>query len=1014
MDEYKKKPKNKKSKSISGNNLLDISEKITDNSHSINQILCQDNEDKPDYLSQFSPQRFDSGGVPSAPNDIHQTNDKSKLADLERQLSYQGGWSQYDDGSMSYGIYQDNQLVHNNMVPYFSLKYGYGSNDLYNESVKNYKNELFTGNLKNIWKKKQENSPLFSPMANLSFVYGTPVRSNDETDRYIPSRYRQNEKLFEEEWVTPGVNLEAHEVGTHGYHSLYRPMDKTVDELRVKPKITYEGRMVEGMHGQARPIQAPVISYRPDTFKTTTKKDLLPTGTMDGPKTRDNFIMKETDRIKQHFEYTGGAYNNQEIVNKNVPEYMREKYKYAQKQNFKHPKPLQKFSKDQTHFNSNLPSYNLPFTTRDQTTDNNYIGVIGNVPGSNIYTNLMDVTKTTTKEITTDNPQTHTYVSPNTMRGTVQPMDVTNTTIKEMTVENKLNPYVASLNTMQRIYHSDTAKTTTKETTMESILPSNAGQDNNIYTNWSDIAKQTTKETTIQIPYQTTITPVHQQQRAPNLHDVAKMTTKESTVQIPHQTFVTPIYQQQRASNPQDTTRPTIKESTVQIPYHTIMTPIGQQQMATNLQDTIRTTTRETTNQIPYQTIVTPINQNQTTTHPQDMTRTTNKEITSQTPWNNFVTPIDQQQRASNPQDVSRITMKETTVQTPWNNFITPTNQQRGCHSQDVARTTTKEATIQIPYQTFVTSVGQQQRTPNLQDGVRTTTKESTIVIPYHTNIKAVDQNQGNASSFDRTPLRTTNKEQTVLIPYQSQVTAIAQQQRAPNPQDVAKTTIKEQFVQIPYNTHIIAVNQQQRMPDLQDLPRTTTKEQTIQIPYNTHTTAINQNKGKVNAFDRTPLKTTIKETIIYDDHIGMPSKDTNGKGYGYIAEKMEAPNTNRQFTGQEVYITPLEGQSKNRPYDDAYHAETNDRKEKLQIYHPPTNSNINLGPDPANIVIHMSNDDNQMPEPMVGYSANNQLDRPRTGISIKPIGTMNSDRYLDNMLLKQLENNPYHIQYFN
>ncbi|XWV25166.1 putative pore coat assembly factor [Tupanvirus deep ocean] len=1338
-------------------NLIDVSEKLTDNAYSIRRILREnvngnnkcskrkqrpmdlvrsnkwvgidpsmivDNgsaeypsknepENQPQYLSQFEAQTFDSEGLPSAPNDIYSTNDKAKLADLERKLSYKEGWSQYDQqGSMTYGIVADDQLTHDNMMPFFSTRHGYGTNDLRNEAVMDYKNQLFTGNLKSTWNKKQEVMPFFAPAKNLTFVYGTPVRSEDEITRYIPGRYHQNEVPFEQKRVTPGLNLEPDEVGTHGYHSMVRVFDKTVDELRVKPKITYEGRIIDGMRGQERPIQAPVIKYRPDTYKITTEDDLLPTDNIvDGPRTRDNFIMKETDRAGQHFEYTGGAYNKQDAVQQNVPEYMRPKIKYSEKSTFVLPKPLQKFSKVETQFNPNLNSYDTSATLKDLTINNDYVGAINNVPGSATYTNMMDVAKPTIKEITAETPQTHTNIMPNTMRGTVQPMDIANTTIKETTIDNKLNPHAASLSSMQRVYYNDVAKTTIKETTCEPVVPMNTGQMINIYANLTDnaketikettvgipyqttitpinqqqrapnpqdIARATTKETTVTIPYQTTITPINQQQRAPNPQDIARATTKETTVGIPYQTTITPINQQQRAPNPQDIARATTKETTVTIPYQTTITPVNQQQRAPNPQDIARTTIRETTVGIPYQTTITPINQQQRAPNPQDIARATTKETTVGIPYQTTITPINQQQRAPNPQDVARTTVRETIVQTPWNNFMTPINQQqrapdpqdvarttlkettvgipyqttitpinqqqrapdpqdvartttrettvgipyqttitpvnqqqrapnpqdiarstvkettvgipyqttitpinqqqrapnpqdiartttrettvgipyqttitpinqqqrapnpqdvartttrettigipyqttitpinqqqrapnpqdiaratikettvgipyqttitpinqqqrapnlqdiakttirettvgipyqttitpinqqqrapnpqdvartttrettvgipyqtvltpinqqqRAPNPQDVARTTTRETTVGIPYQTVLTPVNQHQRAPNPQDVAKTTTRETTVTIPYNTHTTGIDRQQGRASAFDRTQLRTTTKEQTIGIPRNTHLVAVGQAQRAPNPQDVARTTIKEQTVQIPYNTQVVAVGQAQRAPDPQDGARTTTKETTVTIPYNTNTTAIGQANGQASTFDRTPLKSTVKETTIDNEYIGGANNDVYGKGYGYMAENMYAPNTNKQFTCQEVYITPAEGESKNRSYNDAYNAEIDDRKELLHWYYEPTKCGVNMGPDPNHMNLQLKIDDNRNHGPMIGYSVNNQLDRLKSQAYLKPTDNVCSDRFMDPMLLKQLESNPYNIPFY-
>jgi hypothetical protein len=1143
--------------------LLDVSEKITDNSHSLKRILKENHnlgkynkdrnlsksnlpftEEVPAYFTQFDAQTFDSESSPGAVNDIYFSNDKSKLADLERKISYHGGWTQYDQSKMTYGIIPDDQFVHNNMMPFFNTKNGYGSNDLQNDAAINYKNELFTGSLKTTYNNKKEVEPLFSPIANLSYVYGTPNWSEEEKSRFIPGRYYQNEKPFDEKRITPGLNLEANEIGMHGYHSMYRSLDKTIDELRVNPKITYEGRIIEGRKGQERPLQAPVISYRPETYKTTTKDDLLPTdNVVNGPKTRDNFIMKDTDRSKQHFEYTGGAFTKEESVGKNIPEHLREKYKDSTKSTFILPKPLQKFSRTETCFNPNIKSYDLSSTVKDLTINNNYIGQSTNALGGTFYTNFMDIAKPTLKEQTSTIPQTYQSIAPNTMRGTVQPMDITNPTIKETTIENKLNPHVASLNTMQRVYNNDIARATMKETSNDPIVPMNVANMTNIYANITDqaketmkeitvqipyqtvttpinqqqrapnpqdIARSTVKETTVQIPYQSTITPINQQQRAPNLQDIAKSTVKETTVQIPfqsmvtpidqqqrtcnpmdiarqtvkettvnipYQTIITPVNQQQRTVNPYDIAKSTIKETTVQIPYQTMMTPINQQQRAANYQDIAKSTTKETTVQIPYQTIltpvnqqqravnyqdiaksttkettvqipyqtiltpvnqqqrapnyqdisrptvkettveipretiITPINQQQRVANLQDITRSTTKETTVQIPYQNIITPIGQQQRAPDYQDIARSTVKEITVQTPWNNFILPVGQQqRAPDPQDVTRPTIKETTVQIPYQSVITPVGQQQRTANPQDVMRPTIKETTVQIPYNMNTTAIDSIAGQASSFNRSPLKTTTKEQTINIPYNTHMVAVGQAQRTPNPTDKAKPTIKETTVEIPYNTSVVAVGQSQRTPNPTDIAKTTLKEQTVQIPYNTHTVAIGQYGGQANSFNRTPLKSTIKETTLDNEHVGAANGDVSGKGYGYITEKMYAPNTNKQFTCQEVYIQPAKAESKNRSYNDAYNAKIDGRKDVLHWYYEPTKCGINAIPDPENINVRLRNDNNQSTGPIIGYSINNKLDRLKSHSQIRSTDQINGDRFIDPMLLKQLESNPYHI----
>ena len=141
-----------------------------------------------------------------------------------------------------------------------------------------------------------------------------------------------------------------------------------------------------------------------------------------------------------------------------------------------------------------------------------------------------------------------------------------------------------------------------------------------------------------------------------------------------------------------------------------------------------------------------------------------------------------------------------------------------------------------------------------------------------------------------------------------------------------------------------------------------------------------------------------------------MASQDVFGKGYGYIAENMFAPDTNKQFTCQKVHIGPLQGEKKSRMYDDMYNANINDKKELLQGYRPPTTCGTNMGPDPRKMNIQLKNDNNTTRNPMIGYSVNNNLDRLKSTVTIKPTGTISEDRFIDPVLLKQLQTNPFSI----
>lgn len=1210
-------------------NLLDISEKITNNMNSLNTIKDQE----PQYLSQFECQSFDTNGEPGAFNDTYNSTNKNQIENLQNEISYDGGWSQYNpEEMMTYGVVPSHLLSHNNMTPYFSVKHGYGSNDVESDAMKDYKAELFTGN-QSSWKNRKENVPLFKPMSNLTHTYGTPIYSEDNRARCIPGRYNQGQMPCDKISVTPGVNIAANDVGTHGYHSMYRPLDRTIDELRVKPKITYEGRVIEGMRGQKRTQQAPVISYRPDTYKTMTTDDILPSITsVTGPKTRDNFIMKHTDRADQHCEYTGGAYERD--VARNIPEEMREKHRQSTKSNFILPDPMQKHSKSETVHNPNLNSYNLPFTLRDQTIHNNYIGN-ANDP-INMYTPLLDVAKSTIRE-TMSNIPTNTHVVANTMRGTVHNMDIANTTLRETLVENPLNPHVTSLVNMPQVYNNDTAKPTLRETITEQIEPSNITNATHIYANFSDdlkttmrettdtiarqnfmtpvgqnqrapnytdIAKTTTRETTINIPYSTqitpintalpvynnditrttlretydeskipmTCTPINQQQRAPNYSDTSRTTMRETTENTPYSTFTTPVGQQlgvytlsdiaktttretlpenplvnfspvnqhQRAPDNQDITRTTMRETTVHIPYDTTITPVDQYQRAPDLQDVarttmrevqinspwsnvisgvgqqtgpimskdanmkttsrettcnisrntmispleyvgpstlqdnakttmrelseqetrvmnavpinqhqgpnqsdqMRTTMRETTSDIPLNNMVTPVNQYQGAPNLMDTLKTTMREISTTIPMNTMITPVNQQQRMPDPTDITRTTMRETTDYLPRNTIVTAVDQyQSKTPIMDTMRNTMRETTCGTQRSTMVTPIGQMKSSPHFTDSAKTTTRETTCHIPYNTNITAVGQNRGilnnndtakttmrettctipyqptavtngqyfgKASSFNYEPLKTTIREQYVDTPRNTNVSGNVHGKV--QLMDEARTTTREQTIQIPYNTNITAVAEQRGTLQLQDIAKTTIKEQIVDIPRNTQIYVANEARGKADTHNGEPTKHTMKETIIDNNYIGATNGDISGKGYGYLTENMEAPNTNRQFTCQEIYINPAKGLSKMKSYNDAYNANITTNKENLQEYRAPTTCGVNMGPDLNRINIRYKNDANYSRDPAPACTIDNKLSNfKQISQSKKPLTSFH-DRFIDPIILKQLETNPYHI----
>lgn len=701
---------------------------------------------RPGFLEQFEEQTFDSNGLPGASNDIYDSNNKGRLADLERQLAFQGGWSQYDQGgSMSYGIVPDDQLVHDNMVPFFKEKNGYGTNDLKLTDNIDRQRDLYTGNMTVDWRKKQEIPKLFAPVKDMSYIYGTPVRPEGEESRLFTSRYRNNEKLFNPEMVTPGLNLGYNEVGTQGYQDLTVIYPKTVDELRVasKPKTTYEGRMIEGMRGTEGPIMAPIVSRRPTGFKVTTEDDLLPTTALNtGPKIQDNVWAKDTNRETTTTEYTGGAFNKQLALDQTAPDVIKPLVKESNRQNFLMPKPLQKYAREETAFNPNLPSFNIQATARADTGHTNHVGVAGSHTA--IYSNLTDQAKSTQRESMA--PIDNTRVTGNTMRGFAVQMDVARDTIKQTTVGIPLQPGSIHMPTSaQKVYSNDIARPTIKETTIEQLAPSNVVNTTmSTYANLMDGVRNTIKETTTGLQRNTVLTAVGQTQANTQLQDQAKTTMKEQFTNITYNNNLTPVGQTQGTVGLQDQAKTTLKEQFTNISYNNNLTPVGQAQGTVGLQDQAKTTLKEQLTDKQTNTNLTAVGQAQGSVGLQDQAKTTTREQLTDQSYNTNVTAVGQQKGTVGLQDSAKTTLREQLTDKQTNTVVTAVGQQKGLVPlQDQAKTTMKEQTVTNQAQTYVTAVGQQQGTVGLQDQARTTLKEQTIDNDYVSNVTMGTYGQG-------------------------------------------------------------------------------------------------------------------------------------------------------------------------------------------------------------------------------------------------------------------------------
>lgn len=185
---------------------------------------------------------------------------------------------------------------HTNMVPFFGSNVKQNMETFTNQSLL----DNHTGNT-STFKHKKETGSFYDK--NPENIYGNPVFSTQvDTDRYVPSLYRQNERPVEPERIS------ALKSGT--IDNNIRPTYKDVNELRPgnKPKETYEGRTISGQRGEVRGIQGKVNKNRPDTFFENNHRFSGP-GEFTAPKVREDYSvnMKSSARQSYNMEYYGSG-----------------------------------------------------------------------------------------------------------------------------------------------------------------------------------------------------------------------------------------------------------------------------------------------------------------------------------------------------------------------------------------------------------------------------------------------------------------------------------------------------------------------------------------------------------------------------------------------------------------------------------------------------------------------------------------------------------------------------------
>ena len=463
------------------------------------------------------------------------------------------------------GEYIDEKtFLNKNVQPYFGGRMRQNLDPYANST----KLEAFTGNSQDsLYKQKCEVPSFFDKTKDVTNVNGMGNQDDFYKDRMVVSRIRNNETPVDRVYVGPGLNKGFDSKPTGGYQqfdSQDYAMPKCVDQLRAanKPKVTFEGRTLDGMKSKMRADMGIMEKNRPDTYFVQTEDMLLKTTgarlkATDIPK----FNMKMTNRIDTTREYTGTAISanaKARVVDPSV----RETSKYQYGEYGLRNVSLQVIGKGER--DDYGKSKIMVFANeRDITTTRVHQGNLTSLIKA-IVAPVTDLFKDTKKDEFVDNPRHFGNINAQfpdkpTM---YDPNDIARTTIKETTVHESINGNLKGAEKNQIYDPNDTARTTLKETTIHESINGNLKGDKKltIY-DPNDIARTTIKETLIHDDIGTGTLTGAKQLFVYDPDEIAKTTLRETLERMDYEMNMSSGVKKATIYDPDDLARTTMKET---------------------------------------------------------------------------------------------------------------------------------------------------------------------------------------------------------------------------------------------------------------------------------------------------------------------------------------------------------------------------------------------------------------------------------------------------------------------
>lgn len=452
-------------------------------------------------------------------------------------------------------------MAHNNMVPFFGGRMKQNMDDTANKALL----ETYTG-VTDV-KSKCEVKSLFDMKENVGNVNG--MRNNDDfyRDRYTAPRLRNNETPVDKVMVGPGLNQGFSSQPTGGFQQLDAvnyAMPKCVDQLRAanKPKLTYEGRTVDGLKTSLPGKVGTVEKNRVETFYEQ-KEDMLfkTTGAYLKAAEIPEFNVKPTHRLTTSKQYIGSAINTTSKAR--TAEGAVQLPHRSQYGEFGVRNPaLNKIGKGERddYGKSHIMVY---ANERDITTTRVHQGNLTSLIKS-IIAPFQDMVKVTKKDDFVNSAREYGNMSAQIPEKAAlyDPNDVARTTIKETTIHDAVMANLKGHEKTTVHDPNDVARTTTKETTIHDAVMANLkGNEKVTVYDPNDIARTTIKETLIHDEIDTGTMTGPKQLYVYDPEEIAKKTMRETLERMDYEMNLAGGALKGKVYDPEDIARRTMKET---------------------------------------------------------------------------------------------------------------------------------------------------------------------------------------------------------------------------------------------------------------------------------------------------------------------------------------------------------------------------------------------------------------------------------------------------------------------